>query len=123
MKSLIILSFLFGITFNSIAQESSIKRELDSLKTVHAVCDITSQIGKNIKTHDSLSKIQEKYKSQYLDIQSFKIGRTKLDKEKQIKEINTLIENNDKAIIENRALYHSLLEKLKVAEEKVKLLN
>lgn len=120
MKSIITLTFLVLLSFNLEAQNSSIKKELDSLKTVHAVCVLEDHIKTSNTYLDSLIQEKQKLQNQLSDIQSFKMGRTKLEKEKQLKEINDLINTNAKKLNEVTLTYDKLVNDLKDAKEKVK---
>ncbi|WP_299336659.1 hypothetical protein [uncultured Psychroserpens sp.] len=120
MKSIITLSILFLAVWTTNAQNSSIKKELDSLKTVHAVCMIEDNIKTSNGALNQLMQEKQKLLNQLSDIQSFKIGRTKLEKEKQMKEITNLIKTNNTKLNEATQTHNALIEELKVAKEKVR---
>lgn len=120
MKNLI-APIIFLLSLVSFSQENY-KKQLDSLITVHKVCEIESNIKKQTIKLDSLVKLKEKYNYQLQDINSFKIGRTNLQKEKQLNEINDLIKNNNSELDETKTNLLLIANELKLAKEEVKKL-
>ena len=119
MKKPLIASLLLIFTLSVSSQETPLEKELDSLKSVHNICILKDKLKSNSKIQDSLLIEKNKLNTQLSDIESFKIGRTKLDKEKQLIEIKALIQKNDEFIKNNIDLNKSLTEELKTAQEKV----
>lgn len=102
MKPYIVLILLF-FSITSVAQ-IDYKRQFDSLTIVHKICIIKSGIRDHRLKMDQVKKEKQNLHSQLLDIQSFKLGRTDIEKETQIVKINELIEAN--AIVYTAATIH-----------------
>ncbi|MBR9845943.1 MAG: hypothetical protein GYB35_07465 [Algicola sp.] len=119
MKQLLILLVFCIVSCSKYSQKSSVQMELDSLKTVHNVCNIKTQITLTSNSVDSLTQEKEKLLFQLRDIEMFKLGRTELEKEKQLTEIHNLIKQNEFALKESSNFYNKLLYDLQIAKHKV----
>ena len=119
MKQLLILLVFCIVSCSKYSKRSSVQMELDSLKTVHNVCNIKAQITLTSNSVDSLTQEKEKLLFQLRDIEMFKLGRTELEKEKQLTEIHNLIKQNEFALKESSNFYNKLLYDLQIAKHKV----
>lgn len=118
MKTYIVL-ILFCFSIGSVAQ-TDYKRQLDSLTTVHKVCVIESNIRNHRIKMVQLKKQKQSLNTQLVDIQSFKLRRTDIEREDQLAAINDLIEANAIAH-KNAAVYlTSLINDLVTANEDIK---
>lgn len=118
MKAYIVLILLF-FSISSVAQ-IDYKRQLDSLTIVHKVCIIENSIRNQRVKLDQLKKQKHSLNSQLSDLQSFKIGRTDVEKETQLSEINLLIETNATALTAAGVQLTTLINELVLANEDVK---
>jgi seryl-tRNA synthetase len=120
MKPYIVL-ILMLCSIRSVAQ-IDYKRQLDSLTTVHKICTIENMIRNHRVKLDQLKKERKNLNTQFLEIQSFQLGRTDAEKEEQLLEINVLIETNAAALTNATVQLTTLINELVLANEDVKTL-
>ena len=118
MKPIIlIIAVLFSL---ELVAQTDYKRQLDSLKTVHKVCVIESNIRNHRVKMVQLKKQKQSLNTQLSEIQSFKLRRTEAEKEEQLAVINELIEANAIAHTNATVYLTSLINELVMANEDVK---
>ncbi len=116
---ILVITLLFSI---ELVAQIDYKRKLDSLTTVHKVCTIENTIRNHRVKLDQLRKQRNNLNAKLVDIQSFKLRRTDVEKEEQLIAINDQIEGN--AIANTNATVHltTLINDLLLANEDVKML-
>ena len=118
MKPIIlIIAVLFSM---KLVAQTDYKKQLDSLKTVHKVCVIESNIRNHRVKMVQLKKQKQSLNTQLSEIQSFKLRRTEAEKEEQLAVINELIEANAIAHTNATVYLTSLINELVMANEDVK---
>ena len=116
---ILVITLLFSI---ELVAQIDYKRKLDSLTIVHKVCTIENTIRNHRVKLDQLRKQRNNLNAKLVDIQSFKLRRTDVEKEEQLIAINDQIEGN--AIANTNATVHltTLINDLLLANEDVKML-
>lgn len=118
MKAFIVLILSF-FSMTTVAQVDY-KRQLDSLTIIHKVCTIESSIRNQRVKVDHLKKQKQSLNTQLSEIQSFKLGRTDIEKETQLSDINLLIQSNDSTLTAAKVQLTTLINNLVLANEDVK---
>lgn len=118
MKPYLVLILMF-FSIGSIAQ-IDYKRQLDSLTTVHKVCTIENSIRNHKVKLDQLKKQKQSLNKQLADIEGFKLGRTDVEKEEQLSEVNAQLEANAVALTNATVQLTTLINDLVLANEEVK---
>lgn len=119
MKPYVVL-ILMLFSIGSVVAQIDYKRQLDSLTTVHKVCTIESAIRNHRVKLDQLKKEKKRLDTQLTEIESFKLGRTDIEKDQQLLEINTFLEANAIALTKATVHLTSLINDLVMANEDVK---
>ena len=113
------LIFILFFSIQLVAQ-TDYKRQLDSLTIVHRVCVIESNIRNHRVKMDQLKKQKQNLNTQLLEVQSFKLRRTEIEKEEQLTKLSDLIEANTAALTQGTIYLTTLINELVIANEEVK---